>query len=88
MWIYLDAECVALNITDAHKFYPKHLGEGNWALVISYKDVDGDDQEFSFACGKADQIRAASKSLLAQLKEVSGAKVTQELEDAIAKSGT
>jgi hypothetical protein len=87
MWVYLDDQCVAINLQDAYGFFPKSEGDGQWALTVKYKDLDGKTMEHSFSCGKADSVRKAARILLAQLKEVSGAKVTQELEDAIAKAG-
>jgi hypothetical protein len=88
MWIYIDDCCCAFNIQDAYSIDARRSGE-NLEVNFKYKDIDGKACEYVFRFGSGpdsvEYARDVCKTILAQVKEVSGAKVTQELEDAIFK---
>lgn len=89
MWIYLEDLCCAFNVQDGHSIDSRVNGEGKITTTFKYKDMDGKMCSYDFVfSSNADVVRRTCNTLLRQLKEVSGAKVTQELEDAIARGGT
>ena len=87
MWIYVHELATAINMTEVYSMHPVYVN-AHWNLVIKYKDIDGKKAEHTIEVGDGGTIKRIAKELLAQLKEVSNAQVSTELENALLRNGT
>jgi hypothetical protein len=88
MWIYMEEVAVAINLIDGCLVEPVYKND-LWHIHFKYKDMDNKDAEITVPVAKdAKRLHEITRHLIAQLKEVSGATVTTQLEEAIAKNGT
>lgn len=88
MWILIDPGITALNVSEVYAIFPKPTMDrvGSWTFVIRYKDIDGKEVEHEMHVGEDINImRTIFANLLPQVKQVSNAVATAELENAIAR---
>lgn len=87
MWIFIEPGITALNVTEIYALFPKPVGDGgNWTFVVRYKDIDGKEVEHEMPVGKDIEVmRTIFANLLPQIKQVSNAIATAELENAISR---
>ena len=87
MWIYVDHFSTAINVSDGIKVFVTVDNEKP-LIIFEYKDMDNKACEHRFRANDAARATSTVKNIVAQLKQVSDALVTVELENAIEKVDT
>ena len=88
MWIYIESHAYAINIVEAYSISTE-MHENTATVVLRYKGIDEKDAEARLNVAiDFDVIKKMVSTLLSQLKQLSSYQASQELEDAIMRSGS